>query len=107
MARRVFRYEHDGKELFAVRSSISDSFITLDMTRDELVEWWGEEARRRGVDEIGRELGAMDRKEARNFVSNNLDKMREDIKKHLEVGNVDDKEFNNRLKELLKQHGQE
>lgn len=40
MSVKIYKYESKDKQKFAAQSSVSDSFLAFDMTREEIIEWW-------------------------------------------------------------------
>lgn len=89
----------DGK--FCVFSSISDSIIVLDLTREELVKWYGENARLEAEAEAEVML---DKVEAGNAYYQFTKTFEEAAEIHYQSGNTkkEKSDFNKHLQKLLK-----
>lgn len=101
MGIKIHEYQVDDTTKYAARSSITDSFLCFDMTKDQLVEWWADRAKERAIEEINNELVRKDKGISFGFIGDDVKELVRDINRHLKLKNCKDEEFNADLKLLL------
>lgn len=101
----IYSYENEeGQKRFAAFTSISDCFLCHDMTKEEITEWWGERGRQKYLEDIQFEWDFIERHGYSRglFITDNKKEFKSAIKRHLELKNCDDQDYNQEIKELLK-----
>lgn len=102
MSVKIYKYESEGEQKFAAQSSVSDSFLAFDMTREEIIEWWGDRAKERAIEDIASNIDRFGTRYT-SFISDNMSDFITDLKRHFEINNCTDKDFNSELRKFLDQ----
>jgi hypothetical protein len=101
MSVKIYKYESKSEQKFAAQSSVSDSFLAFDMTREEIIEWWGQRAKERAIEEMTDNIDRFGKRYT--FISDDMSDFRTDLKRHFEIGNCKDEAFNAELRKFLDQ----
>lgn len=84
--------------LMAAFSTVSDVVLVFDMTREEYIEWWGERAKRRAVEDMKLDFVTLDKHGLNQFSQMTLE---EALESHTS-GQCDDPEWDKAIKDRLK-----